>query len=39
MLRRFWTGPGTKCQVAPTADARGRIASGTAGAGGGGGAP
>jgi len=30
---------GTKCLPAPFADARGRIASGIAGAGGGGGAP
>jgi len=39
MLRRFWAGPGMLCRVAPNGDARGRIASGIAGAGGGGGAP
>jgi len=39
-LRRLWAGPGTSCRLfAPLADVRGRIASGTAGAGGGGGAP
>jgi len=41
MLRRFWASPGMLCalRVAPIVDARGRIASGIAGAGGGGGAP
>ena len=39
MLRRHWAKPGMLCLVAPFADARGRIASGIAGAGGGGGAP
>jgi len=40
MLRRFWAGPGMLCRlVAPFVDGRGRIASGIAGAGGGGGAP
>jgi len=39
MLRRIWGGPGMLCRFAPIVDARGRIASGIAGAGGGGGAP
>jgi len=39
MLRRLWAGPGRYCLVVPFVDARGRIASGIAGAGGGGGAP
>jgi len=39
MLRRTWAEPGTLCRYAPFVDARGRIASGSAGAGGGGGAP
>jgi len=38
MLRRLWAGPAS-CLVAPFVDARGRIASGISGAGGGGGAP
>jgi len=39
-LRPMWTGPGIPvCLVVPFGDARGRIASGIAGAGGGGGAP
>jgi hypothetical protein len=37
--RRMWAGPGMLCLFAPIADLRGRIASGIAGAGGGGGAP
>jgi len=39
MLRRIWAEPGTQCRLGPFDDARGRIASGIAGAGGGGGAP
>ncbi len=39
MLRRIWAEPGTQCRLGPIADSRGRIASGIAGAGGGGGAP
>jgi len=39
MLRRVWPEPGMLCLLAPFADVRGRIASGIAGAGGGGGAP
>jgi hypothetical protein len=39
MLRRIWAEPGSQCRLGPFVDARGRIASGSAGAGGGGGAP
>ena len=39
LSRRLWFEPGMLCLLAPFADARGRIASGIAGAGGGGGAP
>jgi len=39
ILRRFWAKPGMLCLLSPIVDARGRIASGIAGAGGGGGAP
>jgi hypothetical protein len=39
MTRRLWCEPGMLCLLAPVFDARGRIASGVAGAGGGGGAP
>jgi len=38
-MRRLWAEPGTLCRLGPLFDARGRIASGSAGAGGGGGAP
>ncbi|HEX9346161.1 MAG TPA: hypothetical protein VF919_01170 [Gemmatimonadales bacterium] len=38
MLRRLWVGLAW-CLVAPFVDVRGRVASGIAGAGGGGGAP